>query len=256
VSCAMATGYSPDDPIFMLLHSYTAYLRAVWGACHGYDKLLGRDLDGHDEAYKAECAEGFFDGDCGVVELDDIYDFGEMPHYSWSITSMMSVTPRSMWNFADWNVVYDVGDFPDRAGLYESSVCDADNIRNSKWLTRVVDDVAASSASSADGMANGGPQPPAASSSADKKPDPKEAKSGGARRRNARKQEAELLVDLSLEERAIRDSSDNQAIIVCVMVFLCAVGLFVYGKQKRTELKVQNTRSVGYVVMDSPYGSV
>lgn len=75
----MATGYSPDDPIFMLLHSYTAYLRAVWGACHGYDKLLGRDLDGHDEAYKAECAEGFFDGDCGVVELDDIYDFGEMP---------------------------------------------------------------------------------------------------------------------------------------------------------------------------------
>ena len=79
VSCAMATGYSPDDPIFMLLHSYTAYLRAVWGACHGYDKLLGRDLDGHEEAYKAECAEGFFDGDCGVVELDDIYDFGEMP---------------------------------------------------------------------------------------------------------------------------------------------------------------------------------
>merc|ERR1712130_1057669 len=114
----------------------------------------------------------------------------------------MSVTPRSMWNFADWNAVYDLGDFPDRAGLYESSVCDADNIRNSKWLTLVVDDDVA--ASSADGPKEA--KVPAASSSADKKPDPKDAKAGGARRRNARKQEAELLVDLSLEERAIRES--------------------------------------------------
>merc|ERR550525_709465 len=147
VSCAMATGYSPDDPIFMLLHSYTAYLRAVWGACHGYDQLLGSDLDGHHEAYQPECAEGFFDGECGVIELDDVYQFGEMPHYSWSITSMMSVTPRSMWNFADWNVKYDLGDFPDRAGLYESTVCNADGIKNSKWLTQVVDDDTASAPS-------------------------------------------------------------------------------------------------------------
>ena len=35
VSCHMATGYSPDDPIFMLLHSFVAYLRAIWAGCHG-----------------------------------------------------------------------------------------------------------------------------------------------------------------------------------------------------------------------------
>merc|ERR1712113_1376239 len=107
--------------------------------------------------------------------------------------------------------VYDLGDFPDRAGLYESTVCDADNIRNSKWLTQVVDDNIASSPSSAslpsspDAKSPGAAseqqqpaqqpeqqqpqepqqpqQPPATGSSADKKPDPKDSKAPGPARR-------------------------------------------------------------------------
>ncbi len=58
--------------------------------------------------------------------------------------------------------------------------------------------------------------------------------------------EAELLVNLGLEERAIRDSYDNQAIIACVLVFLCGAGLFVYAKQKRDDMKVQNPRMYEY----------
>jgi len=131
-SCAMATGYSPDDPIFMLLHSFTAYLRAVWASCHGYAVLSGEELDDHSEAYDPRCAEGY--PDCGVIELDDIYQFGDMVNQKWSITSTMEVTPRKMWDFNDWNIRFDRGTFIDRAGLETSGECDIDSLRNSKWL--------------------------------------------------------------------------------------------------------------------------
>ena len=111
----------------------------MWAACHGYDRIAGHELDGHEEAYKAECAEGFFDGDCGVVELDDVYDFGDMPKYGWSLTSQVEVTPRSMWDFSDWNTVYDLSDFLERTGLEHSQVCDVANFEKSKWLTKVVE---------------------------------------------------------------------------------------------------------------------
>ena len=134
VSCAMATGYSPDDPIFMLLHSFTAYLRAVWASCHGYDTLSGDELDDHPEAYDPRCAEGY--PDCGVIELDDVYQFSdEMINQKWSITSTMEVTPRKMWDFSDWNTRFDRGSFINRAGLETSTECDLDSLRNSKWLT-------------------------------------------------------------------------------------------------------------------------
>jgi len=143
-SCAMATGYSPDDPIFMLLHSYTAYLRAVWATCHGYDRIAGRDLDGHEEAYKAECADGFFDGECGVIELDDVYEFDELPKYPWSITHHLDITPRMMWDFVDWNVQYDPGHFVDDAGLWDDAACEAGRkqMRGSTWFTQPGDDLA------------------------------------------------------------------------------------------------------------------
>jgi len=133
VSCAMATGYSPDDPIFMLLHSFTAMLRATWAACHGYDHLTGDDLDGNLAAYEPKCAEGY--PDCGVIELDDVYEFGEMPTYKWSLTSQMDITPRMMWDFADWNVRYDAGTFQRRGGMYdEDTTCSPTGLQFSRWF--------------------------------------------------------------------------------------------------------------------------
>merc|ERR1712173_261270 len=63
-----------------------------------------------------------------------------------------------------------------------------------------------------------GPEPkqsPAAS--VDQKPAPKDSKGPAARKQKMKRQEMELLVNLGLEERAIRDSYDNQAIIVCLV---------------------------------------
>jgi len=128
-----AAGYLPNDPIFMLLHSFTAYLRAVWASCHGYDGISGGELDDHPEAYLAQCANGY--PECGVIELDDIYQFGEMVNMEWSITSTMNVTPRKMWDFSDWNIRYVRGSFIHRSGLETSGECDIENMLNSKWLT-------------------------------------------------------------------------------------------------------------------------
>eukprot|EP00483_Globobulimina_turgida_P004162 UN04170 len=118
----MATGYSPDDPIFMVLHSYVAYIRAMWATCHGYNTIAAEDLDEYPDAYTAECGEGF--DECGTIELDDKYHFDILATKPWSITSKMDITPRMLWDFQDWGVKYDIGTFYDEA-LFESDVCPA-----------------------------------------------------------------------------------------------------------------------------------
>jgi len=133
VSCAMATGYSPDDPIFMMLHAFTAYLRALWASCHGYDNIDPKVLGIHPEAFVAECIDGF--EDCGAIQLDEPYDFGAMVDTEWSRTATEFITPRKMWNFRDWDVKYDHGTFYDESGLRHSDVCDHENILNSEWFT-------------------------------------------------------------------------------------------------------------------------
>ena len=46
----MATGYSPDNTIFVALHSFAAYQHANWASCHGYNIPAGQ-LQEHSEAY-------------------------------------------------------------------------------------------------------------------------------------------------------------------------------------------------------------
>jgi len=234
VSCAMATGYSPDDPIFMLLHSYTAFLRAVWAACHGYDRIAGHELDGHEEAYKAECAEGFFDGDCGVVELDDVYDFGDMPKYGWSLTSQVEVTPRSMWDFSDWNTVYDMSDFLERTGLEHSAVCDVANFEKSKWLTKVVElEKKAAPA-----------KPAQPAQPAEGKPDAKEA--GPKGRRNGKHREEQEV--MAVQRGVMGAEVDSQMVMagMSVVVFMAGVALCVANRGERKNVEVVKTMEAGY----------
>ena len=135
ISCAMATGYSPDDPIFMLLHSFVAYLRALWASCHGHNKILAEELDDHPEAYTAECADGF--DECDVIELDDAYMFDTMAEQEWSITSQIDVTPRMLWDFKDWGVKYDLGTFYEESGIADSHRCPDFNIyHNNDWFEK------------------------------------------------------------------------------------------------------------------------
>jgi len=138
-ACAMATGYSPDDPIFMMLHAFTAYLRALWASCHGYDNIDPLKLHDHPEAFSAECIDGY--DECGVIDLDEPYRFGAMVDQEWSLTSSMKITPRSMWDFAAWNVKYDHGTFYDDSGLRNSEICNRQNIENSVWFTKLSEDL-------------------------------------------------------------------------------------------------------------------
>jgi len=134
VSCHMATGYSPDDPIFMLLHSFVAYLRALWAGCHGYDNIDSFILDNHPDVYTGECIDGF--EECGAIELDDPYFFGPMATCDWSLTHKQDVTPRDVWNFEAWRVKYDFGTFFDESGLINSEMCDEDNLMTSRWFSQ------------------------------------------------------------------------------------------------------------------------
>jgi len=143
-NCAMATGYSPDDPIFMPLHSFAAYLRAIWASCHGYDNIDPADLQDHPEAYTPQCADEqviadgtIFEGDCGVIQYDDAYEWEDMGRSDWSITSMMDVTPRMMWDFAQWNVQFNHGTFYELSGLSTSDMCDQANVAQSAWFSDV-----------------------------------------------------------------------------------------------------------------------
>jgi len=113
-SCHMSTGYSPDDPLFMILHSFVAYVRAVWASCHGYQDISAADLDQHPEVYTASCRDGTKVG-CDVIELDDAYVFDAMTEKAWSLANKMEITPRTLWEFTEWGVVYEVGDFPLRS---------------------------------------------------------------------------------------------------------------------------------------------
>lgn len=128
----MATGYSPDDPIFMLLHSFVAYLRALWAGCHGYDNIDSFILDNHPDVYTGECIDGFTE--CGAIELDDPYFFGPMAECDWSLTHKQDITPRDIWNFEAWRVKYDFGSFWDESGLVHSEMCDEDNLMDSVWF--------------------------------------------------------------------------------------------------------------------------
>jgi len=136
-SCHMATGYSMDDPIFLMLHGFTAYLRALWSACHGYDQIASEDLVDESDAYTASCIEDY--DECGAILLDEPYYFGAMVTQQWSLASRMSVTPRKMWNFADWGVRYDHGTFLRNSGLRHSYGCDIRSVAQSEYFVRAAD---------------------------------------------------------------------------------------------------------------------
>ena len=46
----------------------------------------------------------------------------------------MGVTPRRMWDFADWNVQFSHGTFK-ASGLSISDMCDQTNVAQSRWFS-------------------------------------------------------------------------------------------------------------------------
>merc|ERR1711972_317699 len=89
---------------------------------------LGED----DTVYVGECIDGYTA--CGAVSLDDFYDFGKMVDHDWSITSKMDITPRTMWHFQDWGVLYDHGSFLEQSRLTDSAQCSEYGVVHSEWF--------------------------------------------------------------------------------------------------------------------------
>merc|ERR1719361_3323648 len=175
VSCHMATGYSPDDPIFMLLHSFVAYLRAVWAGCHGYDHVDSFILDNHPDVYTGECIDGF--EECGAIELDAPYYFGDMSLQTWSLTHKQDITPRSVWNFEAWRVKYDLGTFWAKSGLSESDMCDPANVEASAWFAQPGEAEEAAARLKSDAEKEAAGIPIVSSSNTDEKEKPAKAES-------------------------------------------------------------------------------
>jgi len=169
-SCAMATGYSPDDPIFMLLHSFVAYLRAVWAGCHGYDHIDSFILDNHPDVYTGECIDEF--DECGAIELDAPYYFGDMATMDWSLTHKQDITPRSVWNFEAWRVKYDLGTFWEQSDLASSDMCDPENVEASAWFALADEVEAATARLASDAEKEAAGIPIVSSSGSDAKPKP------------------------------------------------------------------------------------
>ncbi len=124
-------GYSIDDPIFMPLHTFSSYLRALWAACHGYDGIDPQYLEQYPSAYTPY---GTNPGPDCVKQLDDGFNLYMLEDAEWSLASNMSITPRSLWNLSDWGVAFDFGTFYGKSGLQTHGVCDANNIEQSPWF--------------------------------------------------------------------------------------------------------------------------
>jgi len=282
-SCAMATGYSPDDPIFMLLHSFVAYLRAVWAGCHGYDHVDSFILDNHPDVYTGECIDDF--EECGAIELDDPYYFGDMATCDWSLTHKQDITPRAVWNFEAWRVKYDLGTFWPQSGLDASDMCDPDNVESSAWFATdsEVQDATARLKSDAQKEAAGIPIVSSSSGGDDKKPPkpddkpapkdkPDDAKPAPkpedkpapksdddkpkppprrAGKQSERRQAASVAQELEVAPRALIE--DERVVMVWGAVLLAVVALVLLGLSRRS--KKGAAEALGKVEMAGTYGA-
>eukprot|EP00485_Elphidium_margaritaceum_P008361 CAMPEP_0202690690 /NCGR_PEP_ID=MMETSP1385-20130828/5606_1 /ASSEMBLY_ACC=CAM_ASM_000861 /TAXON_ID=933848 /ORGANISM="Elphidium margaritaceum" /LENGTH=577 /DNA_ID=CAMNT_0049345975 /DNA_START=36 /DNA_END=1769 /DNA_ORIENTATION=- len=117
VSSQMATAYAMDDPLFLLLHTFTLYQRALWTTCYEYDFIDVDLLQQYPDAYTPECNPD--QADCGVVGVDAVYRLNPLDENDWAVAYSQDITPRKMYDITDWNVKYDLGSFYTRSKLNE-----------------------------------------------------------------------------------------------------------------------------------------
>eukprot|EP01084_Bolivina_argentea_P026988 50160_1 len=127
-------GYSPDDPIFFLIHAFVDYSWNLWKDCHDYDLVSEDDitLDIH----------GGFLGEPdgaqlnGPSRIDDelIYDVLRETDWSYLVKNNLVLTPRDLHDMTKWHVSYEKGPFFKLAKVEQ--VC---NPINPKWFYEIDD---------------------------------------------------------------------------------------------------------------------
>ena len=67
--------------MFMMLHAFVGYLRALWADCWDYDKIPNNKLDKHFNAYHPYC--GSF-GDWVITMQCQDYNLGLDDHFAFN----------------------------------------------------------------------------------------------------------------------------------------------------------------------------
>eukprot|EP01084_Bolivina_argentea_P094519 169919_1 len=104
--------YSPDDPVFYLLHSYVDYNWALWQDCHDYDLVAEKDIT--ENIYGGTLGEpDGIDQEWGPSTIDVELRYPPLEEAKWSYLTKNNwkITPRDMHNMARWDVSYEKGSF-------------------------------------------------------------------------------------------------------------------------------------------------
>eukprot|EP00484_Ammonia_sp_Unknown_P000705 CAMPEP_0197021240 /NCGR_PEP_ID=MMETSP1384-20130603/2144_1 /TAXON_ID=29189 /ORGANISM="Ammonia sp." /LENGTH=879 /DNA_ID=CAMNT_0042449021 /DNA_START=23 /DNA_END=2662 /DNA_ORIENTATION=- len=116
--------YSPDDPLFYLLHCFLDFQWTLWQDCRDHEAV--------------DSSEMTLDMYGKTSNIDAALPFEPLASESWSKASTLGdITPRLMHNHLDWEVSYDQGDFFDRGQVLSNAVCqDTINTDLMKDITR------------------------------------------------------------------------------------------------------------------------
>eukprot|EP01084_Bolivina_argentea_P308254 532974_1 len=105
--------FSPDDPVFFLLHTYVDYQWALWQDCHDYDlvsedkitlEIYGGTLDDPKLNENQKYGPSKIDSELSYIPLRET-DWSYLVRNDWTLT------PRDMHNLQRWNISYETGSF-------------------------------------------------------------------------------------------------------------------------------------------------
>ena len=109
---------APEDPLFVLFHSFIDYIRFMRQDCWNYDKISVNELDEY-IPYSYDNYITFRETDNGEIidrptqkyYLNTPMIFGYISDYEWSYSYNHILTPRNLYDISFLNVSYELGSF-------------------------------------------------------------------------------------------------------------------------------------------------
>lgn len=113
-----------EDPLFVLIHSFLDYIRALRSNCRGFDQFAVDEMD--------QCIPFAFESTSGSdVTLDTVMNFTTICHLPGAVCGSEQVTIRKMFDIGAWNISYELGSFWNENEELQSQCGD---ILNSEWF--------------------------------------------------------------------------------------------------------------------------
>merc|ERR1712176_836925 len=117
-----------EDPLFILLHNFLMYIRALRTTCYGYDKVIN-EL----EQYQPYSYDPYQENRAADMKpfLDVPMDFNILSEQEWSRANKEDITVRKIFDLREFDISYELGSFwYNNAGLQK--YC-AENL-NETWF--------------------------------------------------------------------------------------------------------------------------